>query len=145
VLVLSRRLGEKIVLPGLGITLQVVSIKGNVVRLGIEAPPDVKVLRGELVSPLNQSQRRTIRPLLMTCHSQDPARSPRPAEKRLQPVPQPDPGPRHPPIRFPANRVQILAPLHEGPALQMVPVEDDLLMNDSHTSRPTTIRFPVPT
>ena len=50
-LVLSRRLGEKIVLPGLGITLQVLSVKGNAVRLGIEAPPDVRVLRGELVSP----------------------------------------------------------------------------------------------
>ena len=50
-LVLSRRLGEKIVLPGLGITLQVVSVKGNAVRLGIEAPPDVKVVREELVSP----------------------------------------------------------------------------------------------
>jgi carbon storage regulator CsrA len=51
VLVLSRRLGEKIVLPALGITVQVVSIKGNVVRLGVEAPPDVKILREELVSP----------------------------------------------------------------------------------------------
>jgi carbon storage regulator len=51
VLVLSRRLGEKIVLPGLDITLQVVSVKGNAVRLGVEAPPDVKVVREELVSP----------------------------------------------------------------------------------------------
>jgi carbon storage regulator CsrA len=51
VLVLSRRVNEKIVLPGLGITVQVVSIKGNAIRLGIEAPPDVKVLREELVSP----------------------------------------------------------------------------------------------
>jgi two-component system, OmpR family, response regulator len=48
-LVLARRLGEKIVLPSLGITVQVVSIKGNVVRVGIDAPPGVKVLREELV------------------------------------------------------------------------------------------------
>ena len=49
-LVLSRRIEEKIVLPGLGVTLQVLSIKGNTVRLGIDAPLDVKVLREELLS-----------------------------------------------------------------------------------------------
>ena len=49
-LVLSRRPHEKIVIPGLGITVHVVSINGNVVRLGVEAPPDVKILREELVS-----------------------------------------------------------------------------------------------
>jgi carbon storage regulator CsrA len=49
VLVLSRRLGEKIVLPSLGITVQVVAIKGNVVRLGISAPDDVTVLRQEVL------------------------------------------------------------------------------------------------
>ena len=52
-LVLSRRIEEKIILPSLGVTLQVLSIKGNIVRLGIDAPLDVKVLREEL---LGQSQ-----------------------------------------------------------------------------------------
>jgi carbon storage regulator CsrA len=47
-LVLSRRPNEKIVFPGLGITVQVAEIKGSQVRLGIEAPPEVKVLREEL-------------------------------------------------------------------------------------------------
>jgi len=51
VLVLSRRLNEKIVLPDLGITVQVIEVKGNVVRLGIEAPRDVTVLREELTRP----------------------------------------------------------------------------------------------
>jgi carbon storage regulator CsrA len=64
VLVLSRRLNEKIVLPGLGVTIEVVALKGNVVRLGIEAPPDVKVLREELVGePLTS---RLDRPELCT-------------------------------------------------------------------------------
>jgi carbon storage regulator CsrA len=48
-LVLSRRLGEKIVLPSLGVTVQVLALRRGAVRLGIEAPPDVAVLREELV------------------------------------------------------------------------------------------------
>jgi carbon storage regulator CsrA len=48
-LVLSRRLNQKILLPGVNTSVQVVSIKGNVVRLGIEAPPGLTVLREELV------------------------------------------------------------------------------------------------
>lgn len=47
-LVLSRRLHEKILLPSLPAAIQVVSIKPGVVRIGIEAPPEVSVLRGEL-------------------------------------------------------------------------------------------------
>jgi carbon storage regulator CsrA len=50
-LVLSRRLGEKILFPSLGITMQVVGIKGGVVRIGIEAPSAVKVVRDELLAP----------------------------------------------------------------------------------------------
>jgi carbon storage regulator len=49
VLVLTRRPHEKIVLPGLNVTIQVVAIKGGTVRLGIDAPPDVQVLREELL------------------------------------------------------------------------------------------------
>ena len=37
-LVLSRRLNEKIMFPDLDITFQVLSIKGGVVRIGIVAP-----------------------------------------------------------------------------------------------------------
>jgi carbon storage regulator CsrA len=48
VLVLSRRLQEKIVLPGLGVTIEVVAVQPGVVRLGIDAPPDVTILRSEL-------------------------------------------------------------------------------------------------
>ena len=57
-LVLSRRLNEKIVLPGLGVTLTVISVKGNGVRLGIEAPPDVQVLREELVAEPTTDHRK---------------------------------------------------------------------------------------
>jgi len=49
-LVLSRRVDEAIVFPSLDITVRVLMLKGGVVRLGIEAPNDVPILRGELLA-----------------------------------------------------------------------------------------------
>ena len=46
-LVLSRKKDESIVLDG-QIEITVLKIKGNTVRLGIKAPANIKVLRGEL-------------------------------------------------------------------------------------------------
>jgi carbon storage regulator len=46
-LVLTRKLNERIVV-GDNITITVVGIRGNHVRLGIEAPPEVSILREEL-------------------------------------------------------------------------------------------------
>jgi carbon storage regulator len=46
-LVLSRRLGEEIVIDG-DIRLTVVAVHGDRVRLGITAPPEVKVDRAEV-------------------------------------------------------------------------------------------------
>jgi carbon storage regulator CsrA len=46
-LVLSRKLNQEIVI-GDGIKVRILKIKGNTVRLGIDAPRDVKVIRGEL-------------------------------------------------------------------------------------------------
>ena len=47
-LVLSRKENEKLVFPTLGITIEVVRIQGNKTRLGIDAPPEVPVLRHEV-------------------------------------------------------------------------------------------------
>lgn len=47
-LVLSRRADEKIVFPAIGVTVHLLRIKGNVVRIGIDAPPELVVLRQEL-------------------------------------------------------------------------------------------------
>ena len=47
-LVLGRRLNEKLVFPSFGATVQVVAIHGSLVRLGVEAPAQVVVLREEL-------------------------------------------------------------------------------------------------
>jgi carbon storage regulator CsrA len=47
-LVLSRREQESIVFPKLGIRIQVTRVRGKAVSLGVDAPEDVRVLRGEL-------------------------------------------------------------------------------------------------
>ena len=47
-LVLSRKLGERIVVPEINLTLMVVAIEGNQVRLGITAPSEIGVYREEL-------------------------------------------------------------------------------------------------
>ncbi len=46
-LVLTRKIGEAIVIDG-GIRVIVTAIKGDKVRIGIEAPPDVRVNREEI-------------------------------------------------------------------------------------------------
>jgi carbon storage regulator len=48
-LVLSRKLNEKIVIDG-GIVVTVVKIDRNQVRLGIEAPGDVRIYREEIAA-----------------------------------------------------------------------------------------------
>jgi carbon storage regulator CsrA len=48
-LVLSRGPTDKIIFPNLDITVEILRIKGNKVRLGIDAPKDIHVLRHELV------------------------------------------------------------------------------------------------
>lgn len=53
-LVLSRKIGEKLVI-GDNITVVVNRIAGNRVTLGIEAPADVRVIRGELQAQLAET------------------------------------------------------------------------------------------
>jgi carbon storage regulator CsrA len=49
-LVLSRKIGEQLII-GDDISVTVAAICGNQVRLGILAPPDVRILRTELCTP----------------------------------------------------------------------------------------------
>jgi len=46
-LVLSRKVGERLVIGG-NITVVVSRVAGNRVTIGIEAPDDVRIVRGEL-------------------------------------------------------------------------------------------------
>ncbi len=47
-LVLSRRSGEEVLVPQLGIVFRILEIRGNQVRLGISAPPDIRLYRREI-------------------------------------------------------------------------------------------------
>ena len=47
-LVLNRKIGERLVLPELGVTITVLGAKGKRIRLGIEAPTEVCIHREEV-------------------------------------------------------------------------------------------------
>jgi len=58
-LILGRREGESILIEG-GIRIVVVACERGGVRIGIEAPPDVKILRGEIADKVAlENQRAT--------------------------------------------------------------------------------------
>jgi carbon storage regulator len=46
-LVLTRKLNEEITIGHLGITVKVVEVRGGRVRLGVEAPRDIRIERTE--------------------------------------------------------------------------------------------------
>ena len=52
-LVLSRKKNEKIVIAGGEIVLTIVEIRGDKVRLGIDAPRDISVNRGEVQAAMD--------------------------------------------------------------------------------------------
>lgn len=59
-LVLSRKPNEKVLFANLGITVEVLRIRGKAVSLGIVAPKDVRILRDEIGTPLpNEDSRST--------------------------------------------------------------------------------------
>ena len=51
-LVLTRKIGERIVIDN-HIVIEVMSVQGQRIRLGIQAPPEVHVLREELIKADN--------------------------------------------------------------------------------------------
>ena len=54
-LVVSRRPQEKINFPTLGITIQILRVTGSTAKLGIDAPPEVKILRDEVCPGLEST------------------------------------------------------------------------------------------
>ncbi len=70
-LVLSRREGEKIII-GDSITVTVVRMSGDKVRVGIEAPDDMLILRGELEA-FHEGRRVLPKPDSINQHVSKPA------------------------------------------------------------------------
>jgi carbon storage regulator len=55
-LVLSRKLGERIVVPNCDLAVTVVAVEGNKVRLGISAPAEIAVYREEVWQQICQQE-----------------------------------------------------------------------------------------
>ena len=60
-LVLSRRVGESVVI-GDDVTITVLEVRGDVIRIGIDAPRSVAVHRAELLEQLETSNREAASP-----------------------------------------------------------------------------------
>lgn len=71
-LVLSRRPGQKVVFPSLGVAVEVLRSRGSVMRLGIEAPDDVPVLRDEVLTKQAETN----------CHESDSTLTPLQRQRR---------------------------------------------------------------
>jgi len=56
VLVVSRKIGERILI-GDKIAITVVNVSGGAVRIGIEAPQELAVMREELAEEIRQAER----------------------------------------------------------------------------------------
>ena len=58
-LVLARKLNESIVIVD-NITIKVVAIENGVVKLGIDAPREVSIIRSELIAEVTESNRAAV-------------------------------------------------------------------------------------
>jgi carbon storage regulator len=58
-LVLGRKVGERILVPQCGLSVTVVAIKGKTVRLAISAPDEIEIFREEIHRAGEQRHRPT--------------------------------------------------------------------------------------
>jgi carbon storage regulator len=58
-LILSRKLGESIVIDG-RITVKIVRLEGDIVKLGIDAPIDIPVHRQEVYEEIQRNNREAL-------------------------------------------------------------------------------------
>lgn len=53
-LVLSRKVNQQLVIPEYNITITIVAVAGEKVRVGIEAPSNIKVWRPEVLAKIDR-------------------------------------------------------------------------------------------
>ena len=56
-LILSRKAGDSLMIDG-GVRIVVLGVEGGSVRLGIDAPTDVRVMRGEILKQVARENER---------------------------------------------------------------------------------------
>jgi carbon storage regulator len=61
-LALTRKVGERIVI-GENIVVTVVDVKGDSIRLAIDAPKEIKILRGEIVDAIVAENKQAAVPI----------------------------------------------------------------------------------
>jgi carbon storage regulator len=61
VLVLSRRVGESLVIGG-DVVVTVLEVRGDIIRVGIDAPREVKVHRAEVYAAIEEANRTSASP-----------------------------------------------------------------------------------
>jgi carbon storage regulator CsrA len=68
-LILRRRIGERIIFAEGAITIEVLSVSGDTVKIGIQALPEISVVREELLLPIQKEddgQQHTVSPQTFT-------------------------------------------------------------------------------
>jgi carbon storage regulator len=93
-LVLSRKLGESIVIDG-RITVKIVRLDGDVVKLGIEAPAEVAVHRQEVYEEIQRNNQGAVAQRGATLPRLAP-RPPKPEPAKPKPAVAASPSPRTP-------------------------------------------------
>jgi carbon storage regulator len=61
-LVLSRTKGQEILIPDFGITIKVVDVRGHNIKIGLDAPRNISIVRKELVDADKTSPTETSDP-----------------------------------------------------------------------------------
>ncbi|CQR70454.1 Carbon storage regulator [Sporomusa ovata DSM 2662] len=61
-LVLTRKIGEKVIIDNNTI-LTIVDVKGDSVRIGIEAPKEITIYRGELYEAIVTANKQSVQPV----------------------------------------------------------------------------------
>jgi carbon storage regulator len=58
-LILTRRIGEKLII-GENVTVTLLALRGNQIRVGIDAPPEVKVHREEIYQKIQAERKASV-------------------------------------------------------------------------------------